>query len=146
MNKPAVAVAVFIFSYITVVYTPIYTDGAWILDHKIYGFPLPYIYNNVVSSMEYDIIVLFMVIDFVMYCVLTALLFYVMKKCTMPILLKIKPVTYKKLLFALYAAAVLVILFHACAAFILNYSIIWKPDYHGSKLIYEAIQFGFYWF
>ncbi|TGK37488.1 hypothetical protein EHQ12_09300 [Leptospira gomenensis] len=54
-------------------------DGGWILNNRIYGFPFPYIYDNVVSSLEHSIILIYFFVDFTFYLLLVSAFFFSFK-------------------------------------------------------------------
>lgn len=64
---------VILMGTVTAVHEPVYSDGVWVLDDKIYGFPFPFIYNNVTSSLDQTFILSHFLLDFACYFLIVSL-------------------------------------------------------------------------
>jgi hypothetical protein len=141
------SITITLFFLITAEFKVLFTDGAWIIGDKIYGFPLPYIYDNVVSSLEYNIIILYLVIDLIVYFIIAGIILLLINVIIFKFNIDFKFNKKIRIFFIglLSAVSIILIIFHVVIAILLNYSVSWNLNYYGDLIKFNTLYIGLYW-
>jgi len=142
------SITIILFFLTTTEFKVLFTDGAWIIGDKIYGFPLPYIYDNVVSSLEHDIIILYLIIDLIVYFIIVGIIYLLINIIVLRININFK---FSKniqmfLIILLSTVSIILIVFHLAIAILSNYSVSWNLNYCGDSLKLNTLFIGIHWF
>jgi hypothetical protein len=142
-----ISITIISFFLITAEFKVLFTDGAWIIGDKIYGFPLPYIYDNVVSSGEHSIIILYLILDLIVYFIIAGIIYFLIKIIILKFNINYKFNNRIQIFFIslLNAVSIIFIIFHIVIAILLNYSISWNLNYYGDSLKFYTLYIGIHW-
>ncbi|MDV6234640.1 hypothetical protein CH379_003230 [Leptospira ellisii] len=138
-----ISIAVSAFFLATAEYTPVYRDGPWIRDDRIYGFPVPFIYKSAAGSLTYEVIIPYLLVDLIAYLSLTAASFSLSARFLST---KIHVLNLRAGAVITTVVCTLMIAVHIGAISVFDYWSRWNLDYYGDSLKFVSFHFGLYWF
>lgn len=121
-----------------------FSDGAWIMDGRIYGFPFPYTYRNTVSSLQETIILPAAALDFALTLAIVLALLAGWKHASPRSYVNLRsPHRWRKTKNTIVLAAALVLASKALFAFVFETDLSYDWTYYGDEFVFETISFGF---